>query len=83
MRAEIMVCLGGRIAEELIYGTTGRTTGAYSDLKAATQIANIFLLSVITSVLQLEVGFNKYSQPQKRSAPANSIICGVWSLATG
>lgn len=39
MKSEIMVCLGGRVAEELVYGIAQRTTGAYSDLKAATSIA--------------------------------------------
>jgi cell division protease FtsH len=37
--ADIRVCLGGRIAEELAYGISSRTTGASSDFKKATQIA--------------------------------------------
>jgi cell division protease FtsH len=37
MFAQIMVCLGGRIAEELVYNKM--TTGAYSDFSTATDIA--------------------------------------------
>lgn len=39
MKAEIMVCLGGRVAEELTYSAAGRTTGAFSDLKTASGLA--------------------------------------------
>lgn len=39
MLSEIMVCLGGRIAEEIIFGDFKRSSGASSDLKAATRIA--------------------------------------------
>jgi len=37
MRAEIMVCLGGRIAEMVVLGAA--STGAYSDFKRASEIA--------------------------------------------
>jgi cell division protease FtsH len=37
IRARIMIALGGRAAEELIFGTV--TTGAYSDFTHATQLA--------------------------------------------
>ena len=38
MLQEVMVSLGGRIAEELIYGTEDITTGASGDIKKATKI---------------------------------------------
>ena len=41
--AEIAVCLGGRIAEELEFGHL--TTGAYSDFRAATDIARKMVCS--------------------------------------
>ncbi len=37
--ATIDVCMGGRIAEELIYGTDEVTTGASNDLEKATAYA--------------------------------------------
>ncbi len=45
MLAEIQVCLGGRIAEEIIYGKEQRTTGAHSDFKGATKIARDMVMN--------------------------------------
>lgn len=39
MKQDIMVSLGGRIAEELIFGSDDITTGASSDIKKATKVA--------------------------------------------
>ena len=37
--AEIDVCMGGKVAEELIYGADNVTTGASSDISNATRLA--------------------------------------------
>ena len=39
MMAEMDVCMGGRAAEELIFGIHNITSGASSDLERATQVA--------------------------------------------
>lgn len=38
MVAQVMAALGGRVAEEIVYGKTKASTGAYSDFKAASSI---------------------------------------------
>lgn len=39
MKSEIAIYMGGRVAEELIFGKEKVTSGAYSDIKGATRIA--------------------------------------------
>ncbi|QIW98713.1 hypothetical protein AMS68_004231 [Peltaster fructicola] len=39
MMAQIDVCMGGKVAEELIYGADNVTTGASSDIQNATRVA--------------------------------------------
>ncbi|KAI0082664.1 ATP-dependent metallopeptidase Hfl [Panus rudis PR-1116 ss-1] len=43
--AEIDVCMGGRVAEELIYGPENVTSGASSDIKHATRTARAMVKS--------------------------------------
>ena len=45
LNARLDVCMGGRAAEELIFGQENITTGASSDLDSATQIAKSMILS--------------------------------------
>lgn len=39
MKSEIAIYMGGRVAEEIIFGKEKVTSGAYSDIKGATRIA--------------------------------------------
>ena len=43
MFAELDICMGGRIAEELVFGADKVTTGASGDLEQATRIANLMV----------------------------------------
>jgi ATP-dependent metalloprotease len=43
MMAQIDVCMGGKVAEELIYGPDQVTTGASSDIQSATRIAHMMV----------------------------------------
>jgi cell division protease FtsH len=46
MKAEIALCMGGRVAEELIFGHDKVTSGAYSDIQAATNQARVMVIHV-------------------------------------
>jgi len=37
--AQLDVCMGGRVAEELVYGKDNVTSGAHNDIVQATKIA--------------------------------------------
>ncbi|XP_071499140.1 ATP-dependent zinc metalloprotease YME1L1-like [Diadema antillarum] len=41
--AQMDVCMGGRVAEELVFGTDNITTGASSDFEQATKIAQLMV----------------------------------------
>lgn len=58
MLAQIDVCMGGRVAEELLHGKEHVSTGASSDLKTATDIAYTLVCSMGMSD---NLGFMQYS----------------------
>ncbi|XP_038058220.1 ATP-dependent zinc metalloprotease YME1L1-like [Patiria miniata] len=43
LMAQMDVCMGGRVAEEIIFGTENITTGASSDFEQATRIARLMV----------------------------------------
>ncbi len=45
LMGQIATAYGGRIAEEMIYGPDGVSTGAYQDIKQATQIARAMVIN--------------------------------------
>lgn len=72
MQAELDVCMGGRVAEEIIFGTDNVTGGASSDIQRATQVAEQM---VTTYGMSNKVGPVYYSHehraelsPETRSA---------------
>jgi ATP-dependent metalloprotease len=66
--ARIDVSMGGRVAEELIYGADKVSTGASSDLEAATEVARRMVLSYGMSDT---VGLISWSQNDfDRASPA-------------
>ena len=41
--AQMDICMGGRVAEEIIFGMENITTGASSDFEQATRIARLMV----------------------------------------
>jgi cell division protease FtsH len=61
--ADLRVSMGGRIAEEMIFGAEKVTTGASSDIRMATEIARRMITEWGMGSEQL--GFQAYSEPQQ------------------
>lgn len=66
MEAQIMISLGGRIAEELIFGEDNITTGASNDIEKATQIIRDYVvkygMSKTMGLINMDVLLNNHSQ---------------------
>lgn len=60
--ADLKVAMGGRIAEELIFGADKVTTGASSDIRMATDIARRMIMEWGMSD---KLGFQSYGEPQQ------------------
>ncbi|GHT97515.1 hypothetical protein FACS1894126_1710 [Alphaproteobacteria bacterium] len=74
LEADLSVCAGGRIAEELIFGKEKVTTGASSDIEQATRIANMM---VVEWGMSDKLGFLSYNEEgvnKKLSAATAKII---------
>lgn len=69
--AQMDVSMGGRVAEELIFGTEQITTGASSDFDTATKIAK---LMVTKFGMSEKLGVMTYSDPEKVSPDTQSAI---------
>lgn len=67
--ADIKVAMGGRLAEELIFGYDRVTTGASSDIKMATMLARAM---VKEWGLCSELGFQAFSDDNKHYPPQNA-----------
>uniref|UniRef100_A0A8C3MKF1 ATP-dependent zinc metalloprotease YME1L1 n=1 Tax=Geospiza parvula TaxID=87175 RepID=A0A8C3MKF1_GEOPR len=69
--AQMDVCMGGRVAEELIFGSDHITTGASSDFDNATKIAR---LMVTRFGMSEKLGVMTYTDPGKVSPETQSAI---------
>jgi cell division protease FtsH len=60
--ADLKVAMGGRLAEEIIFGDDKVTTGASSDIRMATEIARRM---VTEWAMSDKLGFQMYGEPQQ------------------
>ncbi|KAK5174011.1 i-AAA protease yme1 [Saxophila tyrrhenica] len=74
MMAQIDVSMGGKVAEELVYGPDNVTTGASSDIQAASQIARMMVtragMSDLLGNVDLDTDYARLSPETKRSIEA-------------
>ncbi len=73
--AQLAVALGGRIAEELVYGEMGTTVGASNDLQ---QVASVARRMVTQWGFSPKIGTKTVSDPQRRGIPS---VDGKWGEA--
>ncbi|XP_033115028.1 ATP-dependent zinc metalloprotease YME1L1-like, partial [Anneissia japonica] len=66
--AQMDICMGGRVAEELIFGPDNITTGASSDFDQATRIAQ---LMVTNFGMSEKLGIMTYSDDQSGNSSGN------------
>ena len=76
LKANIATFMGGRVAEEIIFGSEKITSGASSDIKGATRIANAMVTEMgmsdkIGPVAHAEQG-DQYLGAQNRASPRSS-----------
>jgi ATP-dependent metalloprotease len=68
--ARIDVCMGGKVAEELIYGDDGVSTGASSDIQQATNLAYHMVtqagMSELLGNIDLSSNYNRLSSDTKQ-----------------
>lgn len=74
MLAQIDVSMGGKVAEELVYGPENVTTGASSDIQSATQIARMMVtqagMSDLLGNVDLATDYARLSPETKRAIEA-------------
>ncbi len=68
--ADLKVAMGGRLAEEIIFGSAKVTTGASSDIRMATDIARRM---VTEWAMSDKLGFQSYGEPQQEVFLGHSI----------
>uniref|UniRef100_UPI00358FCCEA ATP-dependent zinc metalloprotease YME1L1 n=1 Tax=Myxine glutinosa TaxID=7769 RepID=UPI00358FCCEA len=69
--AQMDVSMGGRVAEELIFGPENVTTGASSDFESATKIARMM---VTRCGMSIKLGMMSYGDGEKLSPETQAII---------
>mmetsp|Transcript_11758 Transcript_11758/g.28980 ORF Transcript_11758/g.28980 Transcript_11758/m.28980 type:complete len:696 (-) Transcript_11758:194-2281(-) len=78
--AEMDVCMGGRAAEEMVFGRDNVTTGASSDMRRATQIARAMVLQYGMSDKVGVVDFDQLKDSQLSASTRALIDAEIKSL---
>eukprot|EP00472_Partenskyella_glossopodia_P013280 CAMPEP_0197531648 /NCGR_PEP_ID=MMETSP1318-20131121/36488_1 /TAXON_ID=552666 /ORGANISM="Partenskyella glossopodia, Strain RCC365" /LENGTH=708 /DNA_ID=CAMNT_0043087937 /DNA_START=88 /DNA_END=2214 /DNA_ORIENTATION=+ len=78
--AEMDVCMGGRAAEEMVFGRDNVTTGASSDMRRATQIARAMVLKYGMSDKVGVIDFDQLKDSQMSSETRKLVDAEIKSL---